>query len=147
MKTKKHFILIVVAFVLVVGLLAYANSERQSQISDDIQSLEKSIAEARSQEVYSDRKIADRESFLEGALFSRKVMGNIRKEGTLLGLRILHDPKIFLDLLCGVVVVVAHQPRHEQQALPGQYRQATQQVPDVASGCQACGEAHNGAAE
>jgi hypothetical protein len=110
MKTRKYFILVVVAFVLVVGLLAYANSERQSQISDDIQSLEKSIADARNQEVYSDRKIADRDSFLEGVFFAQKVMGNIRKEGSLLGLRIMHDPKIFLDLLCGVVVVVEDLP-------------------------------------
>jgi hypothetical protein len=124
MKMIKYFILFVVVFVLVVGLLAYANSECKSKISDEIQSLAKSIVEARSREVIPAHKITDRDAFLEGVFFAQRVMGNIREEGKLSGLRILCDRKEILRGLRDIQVIAEQiSPEVEKYGLTQQILQ------------------------
>ena len=106
MKTRKYLILVIAVFVLIAGLLVHANSKDETEISDEIQSLEKAITEARSQEVSLEHKITDRDSFLEGLFFTQKVMGNIREEGKLSGLRTLCNRKEILRGLHDIQVVV-----------------------------------------
>ena len=124
MKIRKYFIFIVVAFILIAGLFTYANSEHKSRISNEIQSLEKSIAEARSQEVSSDRKIKDRDSFLEGVLYAQEVIGNIREEGKLNGLCTLCDRKEILRGLYDIQIIVEQiSPELEKYGLTQQILQ------------------------
>ena len=106
MKTRTYFILVVLVFVLVAGLLVHANSKDETEISDEIQSLEKAIAQARSQEVSLGHKITDRNSFLEGVLYAQEVIENIRKEGKLRALRNLGDQREILRGIHGIQVIV-----------------------------------------
>ena len=124
MKMIKHFIPVVVVFVLVVGLLVHANSKHGSRISDEIQSLEEALVQARSQEVSPTRKITDRRAFREGVFFAQKVIGNIRNEGALLSLRARRDRKEILRGLDGVEVLVEGlQPNAERYGITQQLLQ------------------------
>jgi len=124
MKMIKHFILVVFAFVLVAGLLVHANSKHGFRISDEIQSLEEALVQARRQEVSPTRKITDRRAFREGVFFAQKVIGNIRKEGTLHGLCAQRDQKEILWGLDGVEVLVEGvQPNAERYGVTQQLLQ------------------------
>lgn len=124
MKMIKHFIPVVFAFVLVAGLLVHANTKHGSRISDEIQSLEEALVQARRQEVSPARKITDRRAFREGVFFAQKVIGNIRKEGTLHGLCAQRDRKEILWGLDGVSVTVERiNPEAEKYGLTQQVLQ------------------------
>lgn len=124
MKMIKYFIPVVVVFVLVAGLLVHANSKHGSRISDEIQSLEEALVQARRQEVSPARKITDRRAFREGVFFAQKVIGNIRKEGTLHGLFAQRDRKEILWGLDGVSVTVERiNPEAEKYGLTQQVLQ------------------------
>lgn len=124
MKMIKHFIPVVIVFVLVAGLLVHANSKHGSRISDEIQSLEEALVQARSQEVSPARKITDRRAFREGVFFTQKVIGNIRKEGTLLGLCAQRDRKeILWGLDCVEVLVEGIRPNAERYGVTKQLLQ------------------------
>lgn len=124
MKMIKHFIPIVIVFVLMAGLLVHANSKHGSRISDEIQSLEEALVQARRQEVSPARKITDRRAFREGVFFAQKVIGNIRNEGALLSLRARRDRKEILWGLDGVEVLVEGvQPNAERYGVTQQLLQ------------------------
>ena len=124
MKMIKHFIPIVIVFVLMAGLLVHANSKHGSRISDEIQSLEEALVQARRQEVSPARKITDRRAFREGVFFTQKVIGNIRQEGCLLGLRAGRDRKeILRGLDCVEVLVEGIRPNAERYGVTKQLLQ------------------------
>jgi len=109
---------------LIAGLLAHANSNGGSPTENEIQSLEKSIAEARSQETSIEHKITDRDLFLEGVFFTQKVIGNMRNEGRLRGLRAgLDQKKILRGIYVVKVLVEGMNPEVEKYGLTQQLLQ------------------------
>jgi len=84
MKTRKHFILVVVLFVLVAGLLAQASIEK--------------VLEA-----FPTGKITDRRAFLEGVLFAQQEITVMRFKDAL---RAPRDEKEIMAGLEGVSVLV-----------------------------------------
>jgi hypothetical protein len=116
MKTRKHFILFVVLFVLVVGLLAVGWLKTTINNPPAVQ--------ASSKEVRPPDKTTDRRAFLEGVFFTQGVMENIREEGKLSGLRALSDRKEILRGLRGIQVVVEKiNPEAEKYGLTEQLLQ------------------------
>ena len=115
MKTKKHFVPVVVVFILIAGFLVHARSKKRSPTLDEIQLLEDALMQARIKEVSPIGKMTNRSAFLEGVFFSQRIIGHIRNiEGPLLGLRALRDRKDILVGMESVVVVVNVDPEAEK---------------------------------
>lgn len=107
---KKHFILIIVVFILVAGLLVAGHLKTTIN--------KPTIVQASSKEAWPTDKITDRHAFLEGVIFAQQEMNDMRLKAAI-SARL--DPKGILSGLEGVLILVEDvDPKAEKYGLTRQ---------------------------